>query len=153
LTKLKSEMSGKMFLEILLLKGLNDSMEEIQKLVEAVNRIKPDKVQLNTSVRPPQERNAIALPAEEMNRIKMLFPENTEIIGVAKEKNHSIGVGSDLQEQVFELIRRRSVTMEDLNKVLGIHKDVLLDILKSLMEDKKIKKVSHGGTTYFREFY
>lgn len=55
LEALRDEFKGNMWLEIFIIPGLNDSLDEIQKLHEAVLRIRPDKVQLNTLDRPGVE--------------------------------------------------------------------------------------------------
>lgn len=52
---LRKEFKGLIWLEIMLVRGLNDSEEYLLKMKEVIERIKPDKVQLNTCVRPPAQ--------------------------------------------------------------------------------------------------
>ena len=49
---------GQIWLEIMLVKGVNDSPPISERIKEAVARIRPDKIQLNTVVRPPAEKSA-----------------------------------------------------------------------------------------------
>ena len=44
--------SGQIWLEIMLVEGINDNQDELNALKTAVEKIEPDKVQLNTPVRP-----------------------------------------------------------------------------------------------------
>ena len=44
---------GEIWLEILFCKGVNDTPEELQRMKEAVDKIRPDLIHLNTVVRPP----------------------------------------------------------------------------------------------------
>lgn len=46
---------GQLWLEVMLVRGLNDSREYLLKIKKAVDRIKPDRVQINSPVRPPSE--------------------------------------------------------------------------------------------------
>jgi len=55
LEALRDEFKGKIWLEIFIIPDLNDSLDEIQKLHDAILRIRPDKVQLNTLDRPGAE--------------------------------------------------------------------------------------------------
>lgn len=59
----RSEYTGQIWLEILLVKGFNDSAEELERLKQAVAKIQPDKIHLNTVVRAPAEPGA--MPADE----------------------------------------------------------------------------------------
>jgi len=53
LVALREEFEGEIWLEVMLVKGLNDF--EVHKIAQAAKRIRPDKIQLNTVVRPPAE--------------------------------------------------------------------------------------------------
>ena len=57
----RREYAGQIWLEILLLQGLNDSEADLEALRRALQPLAPDKVQLNTAVRPGVEDYARAL--------------------------------------------------------------------------------------------
>ena len=57
----RREYAGQIWLEILLLQGLNDSEADLEALRRALRILAPDKVQLNTAVRPGVEDYARAL--------------------------------------------------------------------------------------------
>ncbi len=46
------------WLEVLLLKGINESPEQIERFKNLIQKINPEKIQLNTVVRPPVENYA-----------------------------------------------------------------------------------------------
>ena len=52
---LRREFKGKIYLEIMLVKGVNDSLEYASKFKEAIDKINPDKIQLNIPVRSTAE--------------------------------------------------------------------------------------------------
>ena len=73
LVRFRREFKGRIWLEIMLVKGVNDGPAHLKKLKAAVARIRPDKVQLNTVVRPPAERSARPLNRAELERIRAFF--------------------------------------------------------------------------------
>ena len=82
----RREFSAQIWLEIMLVRGINDSPAHIQKLKKVIGQIGPDKVQLNTVIRPPAEEVAQPLTPAEMEEIRSIFGENCEIIADFSEK-------------------------------------------------------------------
>ena len=65
--------SGLMWLEIMFVKGINNTDENIFKLKEVVEMIEPHKIHLNTVVHPPAEANVRALSSQELQKISQQF--------------------------------------------------------------------------------
>lgn len=80
LIALSREFQGKIWLEVMLVKGLNDSLPQARKLKQAIDRINPDKVQLNSPVRTTAEEGVIALSPEKLAKIKEILGEKCEIV-------------------------------------------------------------------------
>ena len=53
----RDEYSGQIWLEVFFIKGINDDDEQIKEISAIIKRIHPDKIQLNTAVRPTIEKN------------------------------------------------------------------------------------------------
>jgi wyosine [tRNA(Phe)-imidazoG37] synthetase (radical SAM superfamily) len=148
LQKFRQEFKGSIWLEIMLVKGLNDSPSHLRKLKEAIAKIKPDKVQLNTVIRPPAERYARPLGPKNLEKIKKIFGENCEIIaGFSREAQESIS--EDLEEAILSLIQRRPATLSDISNSLGKHKNEIIKYLNLLLEEGKIQSVIHEGLEYY----
>lgn len=62
LAAFRKEFQGRFWLEVMIVKGVNDQSEHIVQLKAVIDRIKPDKVQLNSPVRKTAEPGV--LPAE-----------------------------------------------------------------------------------------
>jgi wyosine [tRNA(Phe)-imidazoG37] synthetase (radical SAM superfamily) len=73
LVTFRREFLGQIWLEILLVKGINDTLEELALLKTAVDRIRPDVIHLNTVVRPPAESWARRVEVEELRKIRRYF--------------------------------------------------------------------------------
>jgi len=80
LVDLKKEFHGKIWLEVMLVAGINDDIGHIRKLKEAIDRINPDKIQLNSPVRTTAEPGILPVAKEKLEQIREMFGSNCEII-------------------------------------------------------------------------
>jgi len=80
LVAFRKEFKGIIWLEVMLVKGLNDSKEHIEKLKEVIWRIGPDKIQLNSPVRTPAEMNVLCVERKRLEEIKEILGNRAEII-------------------------------------------------------------------------
>ncbi len=142
------EFKGSIWLEIMLVKGMNDSPSHIRKLKEAITEMKPEKVQLNTVIRPPAEEFARPLSLRELEKINKVFGKNCEIIAeFSREAQKSIP--ENLEGTILSLIQRRPVTLAEISASLGKGKNEIIRSLDSLLAEGKIKSVIHKDLKYF----
>ena len=80
LVSLRREFRGKIWLEVMLAKGFNDNIAHTRRLKEVIERINPDKVQLNSPVRCTAEDAVEPLDAKHLKRIKELLGDRCEIV-------------------------------------------------------------------------
>ena len=80
LEKLRHEYTGQIWLEVMLVKGFNDRNEQVRAIAALAKRVRPDRIQLNTVVRPPTEADSRALTLAEMEVAREFFGSETEII-------------------------------------------------------------------------
>jgi len=140
--------TGKIWLEIMLVKGINDSKSQIMKLITAVEEINPDKIQLNTVIRPPSERYALALSAKELEEIRKLFGQNCETVTSFKEKKDIASI-IDNRKKILDVIRRRPVSLNDISNITGLHENEILKYLDHLRKEKKVELNEHHGINYY----
>jgi wyosine [tRNA(Phe)-imidazoG37] synthetase (radical SAM superfamily) len=137
LADFRREYAGQIWLEILLCRGVNDGREEIEQLQQAIRTIQPDKVQLNTVVRPAMEDYAAPLSLDAMEHVKVSLGGDAEIIAEFKGDGQPI-VGAAVEQQVIHLIQRRPVTTDDLARILGLHHLEITKILDKLTKEGKL---------------
>ena len=140
---------GKMWLEIMLIKDINESEDELNALKSAVERIKPDKIQLNTPVRPPCELWVKTLSASKLIKIKKFFGNKCEIIADFNRKGHKAYL-KDVEEEILTLISRRPVTCKDMSSSLGLHINEVIKYVDELERQKKISLTIYQGKRYFQ---
>lgn len=71
---------GRLWLEVMLVRGLNDSRDYLLKIKKAVDRIKPDRVQINSPVRPPSEGWVKPALPQALAYAKRIFGGRCEIV-------------------------------------------------------------------------
>jgi len=76
----RKEFKGEIWLEVMLVRGVNDDLRYIKKLKEAVELIRPDKIQLNSPVRTTAESGILPVDKYKLNKIKSILGDNCEII-------------------------------------------------------------------------
>jgi len=148
LRKFRQEFKGSIWLEIMLVKGVNDSPFHIRKIKEAIAKIKPDKIQLNTVIRPPAEEYARPLSLKDLEKIKKILGKNCEII-VEFDREAQKSTPENLEGAIISLVQRRPATVADISNSLGKHKNEIIKYLNLLLVEGKIKSVSHKGLKYF----
>lgn len=147
----RKEYNGRLALEILIIPEINDGIKNLLLLKNAIEKIKPDCVQLNTLDRPGAVPGIGAAAMEEMQRIKnMLGPENVEIIASAPERKKLKAYRKDIESAIFETIYRRPCTCEDLSKIIGIHVTEINKYLAALEEDDKIESVRQQRGLFYQ---
>ena len=148
LKRLRLEYGGQLWVEIVLLAGLNDTEEEIQALSAEMEEIAPDKIQLNTVVRPPSDSRALPLDRKSMEDIKNYFGPKAEIIGHAGELRKERAY-EPLSVAILEMARRRPVTALDIAKALSRSLEDVESAVKGLVIKGHLRHQEHLGETYY----
>ena len=136
---LRKEYKGKIWLEILFLKDYNDSEDELKRLKEAIEKIKPDSIQLNTLDRPGTVEGLIPLSKDELQHIIDFWGfDNSEIIASQLQRTNILSYRGDVESAILETIARRPCTLDDLHRLLGIHVNEINKYLGTLETEGKI---------------
>jgi len=149
LAEFRKSFRGRIWLEIMLVKGVNDSPAHLRALKRAAERIRPDRIHLNTVVRPPAEARARPLSPARLERIRAMFGPRAEVIAAFGKTGQAAGPPG-LDEDVLATVGRRPVTVDDIAAALGRHRDEVLKTLSHLLERKRVRAVAHRGRTFYR---
>lgn len=132
---------GEFWLEIMFVRGINDGTDEIAAMSDAISLITPDRVQLNTVVRPPCE-DVTPVDEDEMVRILEAFGGNFDVEIIAERR---IEVHAD----ILPLLERRPLTLDQIAGSLGMHRNEAAKYLRELIEQGAVVEAVHGGKRYF----
>lgn len=149
LVDFRHSFKGKIWLEILFVKGVNDSSEDIRLLKKAIKRIQPDKIQLNTVVRPPAFRDlAIPLPVSQMEDIaKALDDPRVELLSTSAPGNKGITLS---ESELVSYLSRRPAHFEELARLFNAPPGEVRQLLLNLEHSGKIRKEIYAHELFFR---
>ncbi len=141
--------AGEIWLEILLVAGVNDSEEDIAALKPWIERIAPDRVQLNTVVRPPLERFARPLSAAALEAVAARLGPRVEIIArTAADRNGARQTVNE--EQVLAILARRPCAAEEIGRALNVEIASLRPLLAGLLARGLVVARHHEGGEFFQ---
>jgi wyosine [tRNA(Phe)-imidazoG37] synthetase (radical SAM superfamily) len=146
--QMRQAYGGELSLEVVLLQGYNESPKEIEGLKRVIKEIHPDRIQLNTVVRPPSDPKAVSLDRERLEEIKTFFGSGAEIIAHIPLKDIK-GKHVALVETVLEMARRRPLRAVDVSKSLDIEMEETEAFLKGLTMKGALQKQDHGGEVFY----
>ncbi len=147
LAAFRREYRGKIWLEILLVAGLNDSPDDLAALRDAAGAIDPDSIQLNTIARPPADKSAMPLSRERMEEIRAFFGDRAEII--ASFATGGKETRTVTPDDVFSSVRRHPGTAEEIAAALGAETTEVERMLAELLEDGKVRSVDFDGKIWW----
>ncbi len=137
----RSEFSGEIWLEVMLVKDVNDS--EAEQIARAVELIKPDRVQLNTVVRIPAEP-VLPLDESEMMNILGVF-KDAEII-----PDWDWRVPEKQEAKFLEILVDRPCTLYEIAELAGLDKNTAVKYAIILEREGKIKRRLLKGKYHFQ---
>lgn len=148
LASFREEYRGNVWLEVFIVDGVNSSEEQVEKLGALAKRIGPDRVQLNTAVRPTAEPFARPVESGRLEELASLMGMGAEVIEPLRRERIPASRGN-VQDKVLQLLKRRPCTTEDVSMALGIN---YVEASKELAEMDKsglLSSESRGGMIYY----
>jgi wyosine [tRNA(Phe)-imidazoG37] synthetase (radical SAM superfamily) len=149
LIALREGFAGQYWLEIMLLAGYTDLPAQVRQLAGWVRRIRPDKVQLNTAVRPPTEEHATAVSPRRLAQLAAIFEPRAEVVA-GHRGSQAPGSPSPSSEAVLTLLRRRPCTIEDVARGLSIKPAEVVKTLTGLETGGQVQHARHRGLVFYR---
>lgn len=151
LIQFRKDYSGQIWLEVFIVPGLNDTEQELTALKRAIEKIEPDRIQLNTLDRPGTVPTIHAATWEELEHVLDFWQlENAEIIAKAQERKELLSYRTDVESAILETIERRPCTLQDLSQFLGLHANELNKYLDVLEADKKVKAIKQERGFFYQ---
>lgn len=144
----RTEFSGQLWLEVFLLGGMNAVPADVRKIAALAATIAPNRIQLNTAVRPPAEEFAAPLSRSQMEELALLFEPPAEVI--AEFDRHAAGRFEVNLESIRAMLQRRPCTAGQIAQTFGLHPNEVAKYLGRLVREKRIRSETRNGETYYR---
>lgn len=154
LVALRQDFPGEIWLEVLLMEGVNDTDSELDLLADAIGRIAPDRVQLNTAARPGTDPRVTAASQASLDRALARFGPVAEPVATFASHAATLSsrgsslTGSDLEEALLAVVRRRPETLARLAASLGTDEPTLQQVARTLLSQHRLRAQRRGTETY-----
>ncbi len=147
----RDEFPGQLWLEVMLLGGVSDDDASVDAIARIAERIRPDKVQINSVCRPPAESWALPVSASRLLEIQKRFPlPHVEIIAEHLDDMAHTAFRTQIREEdILALIERRPCTAAGAAAGLNIHVTEAIKHLEMLVADgKAVTQITDGQVFY-----
>lgn len=136
LQKLREIFNKQIWLEVFVVWGVNSISADISKIAEIVKTVNPDRVQLNTAVRPPAEDFVKAVSREKLEQLARLFKPEAEVIAeYSSEQSSEIKAN---EQTILEMLKRRPCTADQIADVFNMHKNEVAKYIGKLVRTDQI---------------
>jgi len=148
LKSLRREYHGQLLLEVVFLAGINDTEEEEAALKDLIDTICPDRIQINTVVRPPSDSRAKSLDRERLEEIKLLLGKNAEVIAGTSFGKEGLS-GQSFAKSLLDTVKRRPLRAIDIVNSLDLDPGEVDDLIKGLLIKGYIRRQEHSGEIFY----
>jgi len=148
LCSLRESFNGSLWLEVFLAGGITDEEREIVKLKNWADLINPDRIQLNTAVRTPAEDFVRTVTKEKMEEIAEFMGPHAEVIA-DYSKVHDLGEFHLTRDDVFDLLKRRPCSLDDISKGLELHRNEAIKYVQELLDHDLIRTEKRNDKTLY----
>lgn len=149
MVEFRTAFPGEIWLEVLLLDGITSGEAEVREIAAWARLIRPERIQLNTVVRPPSESFARPVPRETLEALAGLFEPHAEIIADYGGALAEFNALSDTS-RVLEVLRRRPCSAKQLADTLGMRMTEVSKFLQGLAEQKMIDTDTLGDIVFYK---
>lgn len=150
LIQFRDEYSGRIWLEVFVIKGINDHEEELDLLYHTIKKIRPDRVQLNSLDRPAAFQGIEPVSIGDLEKICERWKDlPVEIIKRVQGRNEILSFSKNLENNILNTIQRRPLTIEDLIELTGYNRLALYKYIDILEREKKIKPKIVGDRIFY----
>ncbi len=139
--------------ETMLLKGINDSKEEIEKVAKYLEELKPDKSYVAIPTRPPAEKYVKPANEQVINMAYQIFSENLrDVEYLIGYEGNAFAFTGDVEEDLLSITAVHPMREEGVNEFLSKAKSDWSVIEKLIEKGELIETTYQGNKFYIRSF-
>jgi wyosine [tRNA(Phe)-imidazoG37] synthetase (radical SAM superfamily) len=159
----RKEFTGQLWLEVFIVDAINTGTEQIAKIRAVIEQIEPDKVQLNTAVRPTAETNIKKINADKLRAVAEHLGPNCEIIAdfsmdldyeflksQTKGDSESDFANKQTIKTLFSMLKRRPCSLDDICSSISIARNEAIKYVTDLQRNGMICSEEKSGKTFYK---
>lgn len=152
LVDFRSEFGGKFWIEIMLVKGINDSKEDLLHIKNKIDLIQPDKIDVNVPIRPPCEKWVKIPNTSILSHLSDLFGNYNNINFPEIGK---FGIDSPrFEKEILSIIERHPMRQKQIIDTFRSDQfsDNEIEVKLELLQAKElIEKIEYQNDTFWRK--
>jgi len=153
---LQKTFRGRIWLEIMLLKGVNDyigAANEFKKILIENNILgKVERIHINTPVRPSGFKEVSVPSLNDIKSFLNVLGEKAEAINQIIENgsvSEYVEKTGEIHERIIELAKRRPVTIREMSHSFGLNINEVTKFLRPLLKSDSIKYKIYRNNRYY----
>lgn len=139
---------GELWIEIMLMRGVNDDDDSLRKYRSLLDKIRYSKLYINTPVRPPAEENVHCIDSERIERAVEILD------GISIDKLVSEGFKSEISDDrsaILSIIKRHPMNQFEIRAFLGSRQNSEPEkMIRTLDEDNEVEGINYKGIITYR---
>jgi len=148
LRQFRNEYKGPIWLEVFFCEGINTSTDSILNLKRLIEKIQPDRVQLNTAVRPTAHPDVRPVDKDKLQSIAVQLRPDAEVIAdFSSQQIPEVFAASE--QKILDTLRRRPCGLEELCISLQISPNLAAKHLQYLQEKGQIRIENRKGKNFY----
>jgi wyosine [tRNA(Phe)-imidazoG37] synthetase (radical SAM superfamily) len=149
IAQFRKQYRGRLWVEVMLVQGLNDSENALQDLSTVLRRLQPDEVHLNSPTRPPCEPWVKPVDEQALVRAQRILGEVAQIVRPAQGDFDLKGF-DNIVDAIVAVITRHPISEEDLARLLvKWQPERVRESLADLKRSGKAQVVTRGDHRYW----
>ena len=144
----REEFNSQLWIEVFLVAGINDSPESLSQIAEITRSIRPDRVDLNTAVRPTADPAAHAVDEATLHALAAQFdPPANVAVSFTSGPHERLPVSA---AAVRAMLKRRPCSAEQITASFSAPRDVVDACLKDLTWNGLVRSINRHGEVFFQ---
>ncbi|MCD4801797.1 MAG: radical SAM protein [Anaerolineales bacterium] len=149
LISFSEEYQGNLWVEVMLVKDLNDTEDQLNKIASALQRIKPDEIHIMQPTRPPVETWVKPPSDDGLRRALDILGDTARVIHPASG-SYDLGEAKSIVEAVVGIVTRHPMREKELVETLkNLTTRDVTETLSTLAESDKLQVVERNGIRYW----
>ncbi len=143
----REEYAGELSVEVFIVDGVNSQVSNVQKIVEVVESINPDRIDVNTAVRPPAVKGIRPTTEGRLIALAELFGPKADVAASFKKQGfQSMEVS---EGALMGLIKRHPATCEQLANEYNLPSEQMFKTLRQMVSAGLLREEKGGDETYY----
>jgi wyosine [tRNA(Phe)-imidazoG37] synthetase (radical SAM superfamily) len=141
----RRDFSGQIWLEVMLVEGLNDSDEELLSIRKAIDSIKPDRTYVVTPIRPPAEPWVEPPPPERILKAQHILGDTVPLTGL-EAGDFGLYEFADARQAIMEIGSRHPLRLDqamEIEKAFSSN-----DTVEKMIKERELLKAKYDNIDY-----